>query len=250
MTVAKLRKLANAAGYEIKRGFIHSEEGSRKAGQSGYELISMETGEAVTHSACGETWHFAYTLDEVESFLQDVYKQAGMNWEPETGATLEDIAKATVKLNGMITDFCKQSVELNGELTQLAKSSISSLNALISSRKQDIDEEKRIRMEAYSILDRNVPMDADIKLEDCLEMFNKVERGLKAEWDNVIGDTYELRLKLFLILQVLNTSNMNVESDGAEFDYTDSLNGLAEEIVKCKIRCGELEQEVADASAE
>ncbi|MCI7100051.1 MAG: hypothetical protein MR966_14340 [Lachnospiraceae bacterium] len=91
MTVAKLRELANAAGYEIKRGFIHSEEGSRKAGQSGYELISMETGEAVTHSACGETWHFAYTLEEIESFLQDVYRQAEMNWEPENGATLEDV---------------------------------------------------------------------------------------------------------------------------------------------------------------
>ena len=95
MTVARLRELANAAGYEIKKGFTHSEEGSRKAGQSGYELINTETGEAVTHSACGETWHFAYTLDEVESFLQDVYKQAGMNWEPETGATLEGVSKAS-----------------------------------------------------------------------------------------------------------------------------------------------------------
>lgn len=95
MTVAKLRELANAAGYEIKKGFAHSEEGSRKAGQSGYEIINTETGEAVTHSACGETWHFAYTLDEVESFLQDVYKQAEMNWEPENGATLEDVYKAS-----------------------------------------------------------------------------------------------------------------------------------------------------------
>ena len=95
MTVAKLRKLANAAVYEIKKGFTHSEEGSRKAGQSGYELTSMETGEAVTHSACGKTWHFAYTLEEIEDFLRSVYEQAGMNWEPETGATLEDVAKAS-----------------------------------------------------------------------------------------------------------------------------------------------------------
>ncbi|MDY2627787.1 MAG: hypothetical protein SOW08_05645 [Lachnospiraceae bacterium] len=215
MTAKRLRELAKEAGYEIRKGFTHSEEGSRKAGQSGYEIVNLETGEAVTRGTCGETWHFAYTLEEVEDFLKSVYEQAEMAWEPENGATLEDIAKAVIEPNEKYTELIKQ-----------------------------IDEDKRIRLEAYDILDRIVQINADIKREDCREMFSRVEEGLKAEWEDAIGDPYELRLKLFLILLVLNTTNMDIHSDELEPEYTDSLNGFAEEIVKYKIRFGELNYEV------
>ena len=203
MTEEKLKELAKAAGYEIKHGFLHSEEGSRIPDQSGYEIVNAYTGEAVTHSACGETWHFAYTLEEVEDFLKNVYEQSGVEWEPGIDAE-EEVLK---------------------ELTK------------------QIDEDKRISLEACNILDKCVPMDTDVNLENCRELFNRVEKALKAEWDNVISDTYELRLKLFLILQILKTSNMNTDADEAEADYTDRLNELAFQIVKYKIRFGELEQE-------
>lgn len=263
MTEAKLKELANAAGYEIKHGFTHSEEGSRISGQSGYEIINAYTGEAVTHSACGETWHFAYTLEEVEDFLKNVYEQSGVKWEPGISAremehsvtgnlTEKDLVTFVAKANDQIKHLEQITKRENDQIEHLKQvlresndtctKAINMANALLSKFEQEQEENERIRKKAMELLpaeldlyDDKHPVDIDAEMKSCRELCSSVADAVRDAWKNEVTDVNEIRLKMTLIGWILDTNNFGDDPDSNNF-YSENLLTLSHAMAQERVR--------------
>lgn len=178
MTEKKLRDLAQAAGFSIKKGFTYSESNGVHTGESGYEVVNERTHEPVTFNAYGEdNIHYGYSLENVEDFLRNVYEQAEIPF-PEDSEEITELENH-LKKHYVDADAARK----------IAESAV----ALANVKGEDDEQDKSIFVSERSVIAR------------CNEVADRVKVLYKSDEEDVVLG------KLKAIDIILDASDMDEE---------------------------------------